>query len=52
MPGDDDDGSVIIIIKRKARQALAALNQPATSIKRWHILAGLLVAFIAGASVF
>ena len=48
MSGDDDDGSVIIIIKRKARQAVAALNEPATSIKRWHIAAGVLVAFLAG----
>lgn len=52
MSGDDDDGTVIIIIKRKARQALAALNEPATSIKRWHIAAALVLAFIAGAVIF
>lgn len=41
MPPDDDD----VIIRHKLVQAL---TKPVTSLKRWHVLAIALAAFVAG----
>lgn len=45
MPPDDDD----VIIRKKIT---AALTKPVFSVKRWHLAAIALVAFVLGAWIF
>ena len=48
MSSDDDDGAGTIIIGKLKK----ALNYYVSDLKLWHLLAGALVAFVAGAWVF
>ncbi len=51
MSGDDDDGTVIII-RRKAQKIKESLSKAMPAVKRWHLVALGIVAFVAGAWIF